>query len=132
MIEGGHGNAPHPPWPLVTEPHRQDRKRSAAADEEAVLRAKYLDYCSAQLADLLLHLSPDEIFLVAEKTAREEGRAPGGSYMQMVQTATTWLSTRVTLPPFEVWAEDYRTNPGRYDAYLMGFWESEVDVPVDG
>jgi hypothetical protein len=55
---------------VVTEPHREDGKGTPAADEVAILRAKYLDYCSAQLADLLLYLSPDEIYLVAEKAAR--------------------------------------------------------------
>ncbi len=111
---------------LVAESDDQRRTRTSEADEMAILRAKYLDYCSAQLADLLLYLSPDEIYLLAEKAAKERGEAGSGSYMHMVQTATTWLSTRVSLPPFEVWVEDYRANPDRYDAYLMGLWESEV------
>ena len=49
-----------------------------------------------------------------------------GSYMKMVQTATTWLSSRVSLPPFEAWAKDYRADPDRYDRYLMGLWRSEL------
>lgn len=101
------------------------------ADDDPVLRAKYLDYCSAQLADLLLYLSPDEIFLVAEKAAREQGRASAGSYMRMVQTATAWLAKRVSLPPFDEWVEAYRTDPGRFDAQLMGFWESELEPPEE-
>lgn len=110
----------------MSEPHRGDRKASAdAADDDPVLRAKYLDYCSAQLADLLLYLSPDEIFLVAEKAARDEGRASAGSYMRMVQTATAWLAKRVSLPPYEEWAEAYRTDPDRFEPQLMGLWESE-------
>lgn len=116
----------------MTESHRQDRKRSAQADEDAILRAKYLDYCSAQLADLLLYLTPDEIFLVAEKAARERGESSTGSYMHMVQTATAWLSTRVSLPPFEVWVEDYRAHPDRYETYLIGLWESDLKLPMDG
>ncbi|HSG46905.1 MAG TPA: hypothetical protein VLA43_03720 [Longimicrobiales bacterium] len=116
----------------MTESHRQDRKRSAPADENAILRAKYLDYCSAQLADLLLYLTPDEIFMVAEKAARERGESSTGSYMHMVQTATAWLSTRVSLPPFEVWVEDYRADPERYEAHLMGLWESDAPAKLDG
>lgn len=116
----------------MTEPHRQDRKRSAPADEDAILRAKYLDYCSAQLADLLLYLTPDEIYTVAEKAARERGESSTGSYMHMVQTATAWLSTRVSLPPFEIWVEDYRVHPDRYEAYLIGLWESDLKIPMDG
>jgi hypothetical protein len=52
--------------------------------------------------------------------------------MKMVQTATAWLSSRVSLPPFEVWAEEYRAHPERYDQYLMGFWRSEVKPASDG
>lgn len=111
----------------MSEPHRGDRKASSdGTDADPVLKAKYLDYCSAQLADLLLYLSPDEIFLVAEKAARERGDASAGSYMRMVQTATAWLSQRVSLPPFEEWVEDYRADPERFDAQLLGLWESEV------
>ena len=110
----------------MTESEDEDRTRPAEAGEMAILRAKYLDYCSAQLADLLLYLSPDEIYMVAEKAAKERGEEDHGSYMRMVQTATTWLSTRVSLPPFQIWVEDYRANPERYESYLMGLWKSEV------
>lgn len=96
-----------------------------------MLRAKYLDYCSAQLADLLLYLSPDEIYLVAEKAARERGESYAGSYMHMVQTAMTWLSDRVSLPSFEEWVEDYREHPERYESYLMGLWASDVKTGTE-
>lgn len=109
----------------MTEPDPKDRSRPASADEEAILRAKYLDYCSAQVADLLLYLSPDETYLLAEKAAKASGVSSAGSYMQMVKTATTWLSTRVTLPTFEVWVEDYLANPEHYESYFLGFWEAE-------
>jgi hypothetical protein len=97
-----------------------------------ILRAKYLDYCSAQLADLLLYLSPDEIYLLAEKAHRSQaGEVGPGSYVEMMQTATAWLSTRVSLPTFEDWVRDYQANPGHYDRYLMGLWESELE-PTNG
>jgi len=117
--------------PDVSDSRRGDRNAPPAGTDDAVLRGKYLDYCSAQLADLLLYLSPDEIFLVAEKAAREQGLPATGSYMEMVQTATTWLSSRVALPAFHVWAEDYRAHPEKYEAYLLGFWESEVKEEPD-
>lgn len=104
----------------------------ASPQDDAVLRAKYLDYCSAQVADLLLYLSPDEIFVLAERAGRETGEATPPSYTRMVEVATQWLSTRVALPPFEVWAEDYRAHPDRYESYLMGLWEAETQVPLDG
>ena len=90
-----------------------------------VLRAKYLDYCSAQVADLLLYLSPDEIYLLAQRAYREEGGAGTLNYVEMVRIATDWLSNKVSLPPFEVWADDYRTHPERYEEYFMGLWETE-------
>ena len=99
-----------------------------------VLRAKYLDYCSAQVADLLLYLSPDEIYLLAQRAYREEGGAGTLNYVEMVRIATDWLSSKVALPPFEVWADDYQANPDRYEEYFMGLWEteSEREVQADG
>ncbi len=88
-----------------------------------LLRAKYLDYCSAQLADLLLYLSPDEIFVLSEKIASRDPEGRSRGYGRIVRVATEWLANRVSLPPFEVWLEDYRANPERYDTYLMGLWE---------
>ena len=103
-----------------------------APEDEEVLRAKYLDYCSAQVADLLLFLSPDEIYLLAQRAAAESAADPGEvSYMRMVQVATEWLARKVTLPPFEVWMEDYLAHPDRYDEYFMGLWESEIPLPPE-
>jgi len=85
-----------------------------------VLRAKYHDYCSAQVADLLVYMSPDEIYLLAHRAFREEGGEGDISYVEMVRVATDWLSQRVALPPFEIWLEDYRANPDSYEEYFMG------------
>lgn len=94
-----------------------------------VLRAKYHDYCSAQLADLLLYLSPDEIYLLAERASRHEpGELGDPTYARMVRTATSWLAEKVALPPFEVWLEDYRAHPEHYEEYLMGLWETDVKL----
>ncbi len=96
-----------------------------------VLRAKYLDYCSAQIADLLVYLSPDEIYLIAHRARVEEGGETSLGYAEMVRVATGWLARRVALPPFDVWVEDYAAHPQRYEEYLMGLWKSG-DVPSDG
>ncbi len=96
-----------------------------------VLRAKYLDYCSAQVADLLLYLTPDEIYLLAQRAYREDSEKGELSYVEMVQSATDWLAQKVALPPFEIWLEDYRDNPESYDEYFIGLWESESEVIVD-
>lgn len=93
-----------------------------------VLRAKYHDYCSAQVADLLVYLSPDEIYLLAHRAYREGGGVGEISYVEMVRVATDWLSQRISLPPFDVWREDYEAHPERYDEYFMGLWESEADA----
>ena len=91
-----------------------------------LLQSKYLDYCSSQVADLLLYLSPDEIYLLAQRAHRESGGSDELSYVEMVRFATDWLSAKIALPPFDVWVEDYRRYPQRYDEYLMGFWETET------
>jgi hypothetical protein len=101
----------------------------AGSDEPLeVLRAKYLDYCSAQVADMLLYLSPDEIYLLAQRAHREGGGGGDLSYAEMVRIATDWLSGKLALPPFDVWAEDYRQHPERYEEYLLGLWETEAEV----
>ncbi len=102
--------------------------RPGFGESEEVLRAKYLDYCSAQVADLLLYLSPDEIYLLAQRAHRERGATSDLSYMEIVKIATDWLSERVALPPFEVWLADYRAHPELYEEYLMGLWETEAET----
>jgi hypothetical protein len=44
----------------------------------------------------------------------------------MVQVATRWLSRKFPLPPFEVWVQDYREHPDRYEEYFMGLWEAKA------
>jgi len=110
----------------------EGRRESVERSSDELLRAKYLDYCSAQLADLLLYLTPDEIFVLSEKISRGDASRTPTNYGRMVQVATEWLAERVALPPFEVWVHDYRRNPDRYDRYLMGLWEhADQEMPVD-
>ena len=95
-----------------------------------VLRAKYLDYCSSQVAAHLLRLSPDEIYVLAQEALRAGGRESEPSYEEMVRLATEGVAQRLTLPPFEQWADEYERDPARYDDQLIGFWESELDEPT--
>jgi hypothetical protein len=90
-----------------------------------VLRAKYHDYCSSQVADLLVYMSPDEIYLLAHQAYREDGGEGEITYTEMVRVATDWLARRIALPPFEVWLEDYREHPQKYEEYFMGLWKTE-------
>jgi len=95
-------------------------------ESEAVLRAKYLDYCSAQVADVLLLLSPDEMFVLAQDAAREAGVRGDLSYDQIVDLATGRVSRKLALPTFEAWTQEYRTDPSRFEEHLMGLWESDL------
>lgn len=101
--------------------------KSGSEEPLGVLHAKYLDYCSAQVADFLLYLSPDEIYLLAHRAHLEAGGEGELTYVEMVRIATDWLSARVALPPFEVWLEDYRAHPERYEEYLMGLWKADQE-----
>ncbi|MCG6955213.1 MAG: hypothetical protein LJF04_04400 [Gemmatimonadetes bacterium] len=105
-----------------------DAGQAGSREPLEVLRAKYLDYCSAQVADMLLYLSPDEIYLLAQRAHREGGGGGDLSYAEMVRIATDWLSGKLALPPFDVWVEDYRQHPERYEEYLLGLWETEAEV----
>lgn len=93
--------------------------------EGEVLHAKYLDYCSAQVADFLLLLSADQMYLLAEAAAEEAGISVDLTYEEIVRLATDRISRQLVLPPYEVWLEDYRKHPQYYDRYLMGLWEEE-------
>ena len=98
---------------------------------ERVLRAKYLEYCSSQVAEHLLLLSPDEIYVLAREALRAGGQQSEPSYEQMVRLATEGVAQRLTLPPFEQWADEYKRDPARYDDQLIGLWESELDDVPD-
>jgi len=95
-----------------------------AGESDEVLRAKYLDYCSAQIADLLLELPPDEIYLLTEQARRTLGRDEA-RFGDLVRLATEGVIDRLSLPPFEEWLEDYRANPERYRKYFL-VWDSET------
>lgn len=107
-------------------------RTASGKDPEEILRAKYLDYCSAQVADILLLLTPDEMFVLAQDAARDSGRSGELGYEEIVTLATERVSRKLALPSFEAWAVGYRENPERYDQYLMGFWESEISSLPDG
>ncbi|MFO8175005.1 MAG: hypothetical protein R6T96_12030 [Longimicrobiales bacterium] len=101
-------------------------------DPEEVLRAKYLDYCSAQVADILLLLSPDEMYVLAQDAARESDFSGDLGYEEIVKMATERVARKLALPPFETWVLDYLEHPERYEQYLMGFWEAEHPPVPDG
>lgn len=115
----------------MTPEGKQPSAGSKGLTPEEILKAKYLDFCSAQVADILLLLSPDEMFVLAQDAAREAGMTDELGYEQIVTLATERVSRKLALPPFDVWAREYEVDPERYEQYLMGFWETEPPTPQE-
>ena len=103
---------------------------SAGAQQRAsvdpVLRAKYLDYCSARISEVFLTLTDEHTYQLMEEAAREANLPAGAlSFQAMMQLVTRKLRTSVPLPDLETWVEEYTEDPDRYDPFLLGLWESE-------
>ncbi len=103
-------------------------------------RAKYLDWCSARLAERFLDLSPEQIYELARpddpSAARRPEAAPGESrlplpthrsYRSLVQRVTDVLLERTPLPTYEQWSAAYEESPERFDVELLGFWKEAVE-----
>ncbi len=100
------------------------------------LRAKWLDWCSARLADRFLRLTPDEIYELAQRASLEsepaggagEGRRVGTelSYRSLVELVTEALQAQNPLPSFEEWAAAYAEAPERFDQELLGLWREHA------
>ncbi|WP_420463536.1 hypothetical protein [Candidatus Palauibacter sp.] len=104
---------------------------SGSESDEGVLRAKYADYCSAQITEVFLSLADERIYEIVEEEAREQEIGPGElGFKAMVRLATKRLRESVPLPDFETWRSDYETAPELYEKYLMGLWRqrSEEDA----
>ena len=97
-----------------------------------VLRAKYYDYCSARVADVLLELTPDEIFVLAQDEASV--RPPPGAldYDRLVRLATEKISGDIDLPTFRDWVAAYRENPNDVEEQLLGLWKDTDADDSDG
>lgn len=111
---------------------RKEREPHPAAqpvESDDVLRAKYFDYCSAKVADLLLQLPPDEIYVLTEEARRRTG-ASEGRFSDLVWMATEGIRERLVLPTFEVWVEDYTKNPKHYERYFL-MWDA-AEPPRSG
>ncbi len=102
---------------------------------DAELRAKYADFCSAQLTEIFLSLSDERIYEIVQEEARAQSLTPAQlGFRTMVQLATKRMRANVPLPDFETWRQDYESEPERYDRYLMGLWKqlSEGDATEAG
>ena len=102
-------------------------RNESGEDVDPVLRAKYLDYCSARISEVFLSLSDNRIYELVEEAARESGRDPGNlGSREMVQLVTRKLQRSVPLPDLHEWVREYREDPERFEPFLLGFWEEEV------
>jgi hypothetical protein len=104
--------------------------------EERVIRAKYLDWCSARIAERFLQLTPEEIYDLAETASRGDEESLRGAvvvpvrgeempFRWMVGRVTEALAVSLRLPTLEEWRADYRATPERYESELLGFWREQ-------
>ena len=105
------------------------------------LRAKYLDWCSARLAERFLDLTPEEIYELARPEGGPDPEGPPSPalppptqprYRALVQRVTEALLERTPLPTFEQWSAAYAETPERFDAEMLGFWKDVVGEPAGG
>lgn len=108
------------------------RGGSAGGSGQSVLRDKYLDYCSAQIAEIFLSLSDERIYELVEEAAREEHLSPGAlGFDVMVKLVTQKLHESVPLPDLETWIADYTANPDHYEHLLLGLWKESSDEETE-
>lgn len=109
----------------------QKPRTGAGTDSEEVLRAKYIDYCSARVCDVFMELEEERVFELARAAEKKAGVGQGMlNFRDLANLLVEQLLGDLALPDFETWAEDYARHPERYDPYLMGLWESGVESPA--
>lgn len=98
---------------------------------DPVLRAKYIDFCSAHLTEVFLSLSDDRIYELVEEAAVDAQLSVGSlGFTAMVRLLTHKLRKNIPLPDFTTWSQDYQANPERYDPYLLGLWKDLLTDPA--
>lgn len=114
------------------EPSTESEPDREGTDDDAVLRAKYADFCSAQLTEVFLSLSDERIYeIVQEEAKAQEVSAAAIGFRAMVRLATKRLRESVPLPDYETWKRDYEADPDRYDRYLLGLWRQLTEGETD-
>lgn len=97
--------------------------------EQAILRAKYLDWCSARIAERFLALSPDEIYQLAERASNgpaDRASPPPPLSPILIARVTEALADEMPLPTFEEWSAAYSEAPEEFDSDMLGFWREEI------
>jgi hypothetical protein len=104
------------------------KARETGGEPEEILRAKYLDYCSARVCDVFMELEEERVFELAKAAEAKAGVSHGAlSFRDLAGLLVEQLLGDLALPDFESWAEDYRRHPERYDPYLLGLWKSSLE-----
>ena len=106
-----------------------ERAAGLNADDQIdeILRAKYLDFCSARLTDVFLSLSEERIYRLVEEAAREANLQVGTlNFQTMVRLVTKKLEESVPLPDLHTWTREYTENPDRFEEHLLGLWKELV------
>jgi hypothetical protein len=114
----------------VTDSSNRSAERGDDASPDPVLRGKYLDYCSARVAEVLLGLSSDEMYVLAEEVAGEADAGSGRtrSFGEIVRLATERIWRDLSLPTLEEWAKDYEEDPEAFERQMLGLWQEDADT----
>jgi len=119
-----------------------------SAEDDRTLRAKYLDWCSARLAERFLAMTPEQIYRLAQETPSGARSKPAGaveaslpdspvavnpvslsesdSFPEIVERITREIETAMGLPDFETWVVAYRASPDQYEEEMLGFWRDRL------
>ena len=124
-------------------------------EDERILRAKYLDWCSARVAARFLELTPDEIYQRAQRASEvsppgpestsvaaspdvssltgapalsHEGLAEPAMFRKLIESVTHELAAELDLPDFAAWSMAYRAAPEQFDDELLGLWRESIET----
>ena len=116
---------------MVRRTGKGETQRSGASDSDLdaeILRAKYLDYCSARICDVFMGLDEEQVFELARAAEQRAGVAQASlSFREIASVLVDQLHEDMALPEFDEWAVDYRKDPAAYDPYLLGLWKSYLE-----
>ncbi len=106
----------------------QQARARGETDDYEVLKAKYLDYCSARICDAFMELEEERVFELAQAAEKEAGSgAPPLSLREIAALLFERTMDELSLPDFDTWVASYQANPEKYDAHLLGLWKTRVE-----
>ncbi|UCF20156.1 MAG: hypothetical protein JSU87_01745 [Gemmatimonadota bacterium] len=104
------------------------KSRKGVAEPDEVLRAKYIDYCSARVCDLFMEIDEERVYELASALETKRGAEHGAlNVKDLAILLVDQLMSDMSLPDLATWVEDYRRNPEQYDPFLLGLWKASVE-----